>query len=828
MSRRSLPAGVAAAFLVVLSAIIPWPGPALHAQIGPICAPSSTDVPLAVDDLVFTTGSAVTIPVLANDSIPSGDAVVITAVGSSIGRVTVSGSNLVYVPPSPAIRENFSYTITNQAGITSTAFVYIELSADVSIASQCTDGNCVFTATPSNPVGVNTYKWTWGDLPAQSYILPARVNHSYAASGRYTVTVEVSYLKGDTVTRSVPLDISYSQRATWTVRNLGLFASLDPIGGLNTFPAGTSVGVNWSPNAADCDLGCGPDPSNPGQPWYYTYSCVTTCRAPSPSGYHHAGIYRATLRMQPPSAAPTDYPIYITAENLPSHPTFAASRPDPDRREYFLLPSLGDEDGPFPFSPYEWEFGDGSTQVDPAIPVVHYGQHTYQRTGTYSVTLKVTDADGQSGTSTAPLVVTNSPPVARLRMDCHRLHCEFAGDLSIDDGTVVGYEWNYGDGTSASGKSVIKDYVLPGCYTVTLKVTDDDGVASTSRQLISVGPSLVAKTGMVVDAHAGSFYYINEWGNTTGNLNGILEPGEKVQFEPTWRITGTPPAPVNFQPAALGFWAYYSAPLLRGGTLYDVSSGYADCWVYGACYSLSLPRDPRLETSPRHFDLQVAESWGRDNTPTPGSPLKIHVGASFSDVPVTHWAYAAVESALHAGLTGGCGNNAFCPDAPLTRAQAAVWLLVAEHGAGWTPPACATAPFADVPCSAPLAAWIAQLKAEGISSGVGNNMYQPDAALLRADAPAMLLRARYGGSYSSPACTVDFADVRCPGDYFAASVSDARVRSIVSGCGNGNYCPGSAVTRAQMAVMATTTFDLAINTRQCNAPVLVDGGEGSK
>ena len=66
----------------------------------------------------------------------------------------------------------------------------------------------------------------------------------------------------------------------------------------------------------------------------------------------------------------------------------------------------------------------------------------------------------------------------------------------------------------------------------------------------------------------------------------------------------------------------------------------------------------------------------------------------------------------------------YCPDAAVTRAQMAVFLLKTEHGSGWTPPA-ATGQFTDVPASNPFAAWIEALSDEGVTAGCGASKYCP-------------------------------------------------------------------------------------------------------
>lgn len=97
--------------------------------------------------------------------------------------------------------------------------------------------------------------------------------------------------------------------------------------------------------------------------------------------------------------------------------------------------------------------------------------------------------------------------------------------------------------------------------------------------------------------------------------------------------------------------------------------------------------------------------------------------------------------------TAGCGDGNYCPDRPVTRAQMAIFLLRAKYGSGYVPPDVGDGSgFNDVPVTSSGAAWIKQLAAEGITGG----------------------------------------------------------------CGGGNYCPGQAVTRAQMAVFLQRTFNLPL------------------
>ena len=48
--------------------------------------------------------------------------------------------------------------------------------------------------------------------------------------------------------------------------------------------------------------------------------------------------------------------------------------------------------------------------------------------------------------------------------------------------------------------------------------------------------------------------------------------------------------------------------------------------------------------------------------------------ATFSDVPTSHPFFRFIEALARSGITSGCGGGNFCPDAPLTRGQMAVFL----------------------------------------------------------------------------------------------------------------------------------------------------------
>jgi hypothetical protein len=66
----------------------------------------------------------------------------------------------------------------------------------------------------------------------------------------------------------------------------------------------------------------------------------------------------------------------------------------------------------------------------------------------------------------------------------------------------------------------------------------------------------------------------------------------------------------------------------------------------------------------------VRVAWKRQVSAAPGT-------ATFGDVPVGSPYHRFVEALLASEITAGCGNGNYCPDAPLTRGQMAVFLAAA-------------------------------------------------------------------------------------------------------------------------------------------------------
>ncbi|MGE5415013.1 MAG: FG-GAP-like repeat-containing protein [Syntrophomonadaceae bacterium] len=182
------------------------------------------------------------------------------------------------------------------------------------------------------------------------------------------------------------------------------------------------------------------------------------------------------------------------------------------------------------------------------------------------------------------------------------------------------------------------------------------------------------------------------------------------------------------------------------------------------------------------------------------------LSVEFADVPTTNIFHADIITIATAGITSGCGGADYCPTSLVTRAQMAVFLLKSEHGSSYVPPAC-TGVFADVTCPSPFADWIERLAAEGVTAGCGGGDYCPDASITRAQMAVFLLKTKQGSSYFPPPAVGIFGDVPPGSfaadwieDLYNRGIAGGCSASPLL------YCPGNAVNRGQMAAFLVNTF----------------------
>ena len=172
--------------------------------------------------------------------------------------------------------------------------------------------------------------------------------------------------------------------------------------------------------------------------------------------------------------------------------------------------------------------------------------------------------------------------------------------------------------------------------------------------------------------------------------------------------------------------------------------------------------------------------------------------ALFRDVPVNAYYYDAVRWAKRNGITNGIGDGLFGSTLPCTRAQIVTFLW---RAAGSPEPKSA-ANFTDVPASAYYARAVAWAVEAGITNGVGNGKFDPDAPCTRAQCVALLYRAAGSPKVSD---TADFEDV-AETAYYAGAVAWAQKHGITDGVSATRFAPDHDCTRAQIVAFLYRVF----------------------
>jgi PKD repeat protein len=340
------------------------------------------------------------------------------------------------------------------------------------------------------------YDWDFGDGVQAS---GQTQSHTFAEAGTYTVTLTVTDDRGTThraqqeiTVKAAPANIAPTAVVSATTADLT--AKLD--GSASSDADGTVASHAW--DFGDGSTGTGPTPTH---------------------AYAAAGTYTVKLTVTDDKGltGTASTQVTVVAPPVNREPTAVIASTTTDLVANLDGRASSDPDGTI--ASWAWEFGDGTTGTGPSIA------HPYAKAGTYTVALTVTDDDGATGRTTASVTVTappvNQAPVARFTSTAANLVASLDASASTDpDGTVAGWSWAFGDGTSGTGRTTTHAYAQAGTYQVALTVTDDKGLATMTTSTVTV------------EAHAASVLAQDSFGRSATNGWGSAEIGG------AWTVTG--------------------------------------------------------------------------------------------------------------------------------------------------------------------------------------------------------------------------------------------------------------------------------------------------
>jgi PKD repeat protein len=226
---------------------------------------------------------------------------------------------------------------------------------------------------------------------------------------------------------------------------------------------------------------------------------------------------------------------------------------------------------------YRWAFGDGSSSS------MQNPSHTFSSPGDYTVTLTVTDNKEATATDRTQIIVSappapNSPPTASFTATptggTAPQVVEFTANAGDSDGTIVSYDWDFGDNSTSRLTDPSHTYTTAGTYTVTLTVTDNEGAQGSTSKTISItsaaSPSFYAQINFEPKSYQTPVGYEQDSGDAFNANRGY---GWNKRVKVADRNVNADPRLNSYATIPNGDPAYWSYTLPNGDYLVTLVAG---------------------------------------------------------------------------------------------------------------------------------------------------------------------------------------------------------------------------------------------------------------
>jgi PKD repeat protein len=371
-----------------------------------------------------------------------------------------------------------SLTVTDNDGATNTAFTLAVIDDLPPLLPPVADAGGPYDGNPDEPLTLNaggssdpdgsieTYTWDFGDGTPEQTVTTAIIQHTYDLSDSYTAILTVT--DNDGLTDSDTAQVNIGEGDPPPVADAGGPYTGEPGVPVTLDGSGSSDSGSGTIESYAWEFGDGG--SGVGEVVDHTYAAEgifnVTLTVTDNGGKVDSDSTTATITgLTPPVADPNGPYNGLIGEDI-------------------QFDGTGSDDPDGAVVAWNWDFGDGSTGSG-ATPV-----HAYSAVDTYTVTLVVTDDDGLTSVPAvttaditdvfvAPIADPNGPYAGT---EARELTFDGTGSYDPDGGNIVGYAWDFGDGNTGIGSNPTNIYDLPGTYTVSLVVTDDEGASSAAAE----------------------------------------------------------------------------------------------------------------------------------------------------------------------------------------------------------------------------------------------------------------------------------------------------------------------------------------------------------
>ena len=316
---------------------------------------------------------------------------------------------------------------------------------------------------------IASYRWDFGDGTEGSGPI---ASHAYAVAGEYRVTLTLTDEKGarSELERIVRVGATSPPIADFSV------VPLPP----NRVPrAGSPVRFQDESSDVDGEIAS----------WEWQLGDGTTAsEAQVLHTYERFGVYRVTLRVLDDQGERATHARSLTiASRAPiAVLTRTPDRPNIGESVHFDASESHDPDGDI--AAYRWDLdGDGVDELETVEPFI---EHAFAASGDHDVRLTVVDDNGDTSGRLVDTVHVNHPPIAEYRLstfEAAELDPIRFTDMSYDeDGGIVEWLWDFGDGTASTEISPEHAFEDDGTFTVSLTVTDGGGSQDTTAAEVRI------------------------------------------------------------------------------------------------------------------------------------------------------------------------------------------------------------------------------------------------------------------------------------------------------------------------------------------------------
>jgi hypothetical protein len=352
-------------------------------------------------------------------------------------------------------------------------------------------------------------------------------------------------------------------------------------------------------------------------------------------------------------------------------------------------------------------------------------------------------------------------------------------------GISTGWQGSY----DYAGLARFCDYLMMMCYDEHYYGGSAGPISSMSflEKSIKYAVSVVPKEQIVL----GLPFYGRIWGTGDGFPNGCGLTNSRIA-----QLVSNYGGDVQIDSASLSTKAVIS---VGDGDDKPIAGGQAlNAGTYTIWYESEDSIKAKLSLVSK-YDIKGTGSWalGQETSNT-WNYYKLWLNnCTFNDIE-ENWAKDSILNAYLNHWVTGCSDNSFSPDAPLTRAQAAVILV---RRLGLTPELDPAYSFDD--CHGSWAQpYLEMARKHHIISGVGGNLFDPDRAISRQELAVMINNIlTYHISTSNGSAFSDVSQVTNPWSYI--SIDALSAGGIMPGYSDGSYRPSDGVTRAEMTVFVS-------------------------